>query len=467
MRITIVGAGFSGVALASALQRTAPAGTTVCLVGVEENFGRGIAYGGARPEHLLNTRARDLGVDPRSPQGFADWFSLGERGRAGFLPRQVYGEYLHEQVQAMASSDGGVSVHALRREVVAIDRGERALHVHLDDGAMLVSDRVVLAIGALPPPPLAGVGPRLALHPRYLGSPWQEDAIERIDRDARVLVVGTGLTLIDVVATLRQRGHTGRIDALSRHGLLPLRHDMQPLPALALPPNVLQALAGHDLRGLVRAVRSLSSVADVRALVDALRPYLQAFWRGLPDRQRGQFLRHVGAYWDVARHRLAPQPGEQLDETLASGQLRVRAGRLVRASRGENAVEALIRERGSRHVQRERYDVLVRATGLNTDVARTTHPLLSQMRDSGLVSADRHGLGLAVSDRFEVLDARGRGVRGLYCLGPLLRGKLWEITAIPELRAAAQQLAVRLLAPGPVQGEAVASRLYGPHSKGN
>ena len=458
MRITIIGAGFSGVALASALQRTAPAGTTVCLVGVEESFGRGVAYGAARPEHLLNTRARDLGLDPQAPQDFADWFSLGERGRAGFLPRQVYGEYLHERVQALTAGNPGVGVHALRREAVAIDRGERALHVHLDDGAMLVSDRVVLAIGALPPPPLAGVGPRLALHPRYLGSPWQEDAIERIDRDARVLVVGTGLTMVDVVATLRQRGHAGRIDALSRHGLLPLRHDALPPPALALPPNVLQALAGHDRGGLLRALRALSSVADVRALVDALRPYLQAFWRGLPDRQRSRFLRHVRAYWEVARHRLAPQAGEQLDGMLASGQLRVRAGRLVRASRGEDAVEALIRERGSRHVQRERYDVLIRATGLNTDVARTTHPLLSQLRESGLVSADRHALGLAVNDRFEVLDARGHAMRGLYCLGPLLRGKLWEITAIPELRAAAQQLAARLATPNAIRDETAAGR---------
>lgn len=461
MRITIIGAGFSGVALASALQRTAPEYTTICLVGVGESFGRGVAYGAARPEHLLNTRARDLGLDPQAPQDFADWFHLGARGRTGFLPRQVYGEYLQDRAQALAANKQGASVHALRREVVAIDRGERGLHVHLDDGAMLVSDRVVLAIGALLPPPLAGVGPRLAVDPRYIGWPWQEDALERIDRDARVLVVGTGLTMVDVVASLHRRGHAGPITAMSRHGLLPLRHDAQPSEPLALPPGVRQALASHDLRGLVRTLRSLSSVADPRALVDALRPYLQVFWHGLSDRQRSQFLRHLRAHWEVVRHRIAPQAAEPLDALLASGQLRVRAARLLRASRGEDAVEALIRERGNRHVQRERYDVLIRATGLNTDVARTTQPLLAQLRESGLVSGDRHALGLAVTDRFEVLDARGRPVRGLYALGPLLRGKLWEITAIPELRTAAQQLVARLLAPGVAQAEAGQRRKRG------
>lgn len=444
MRITIIGAGFSGVTLAQALKRTALATTTVYLVGVDGSYGRGVAYGEARPEHLLNVRARDLGLAPDAPGDFADWFSLGERGRQGFLPRQLYGDYLRDRLQGLLDGDG-VRVHEVRREAVAIDRRDQALHVQLDDGAAIVSDRVVLAVGALPPPTLAGVGPRLAISPRYIGWPWQEQAIDRIERDARVLVVGTGLTMADVVATLRHRGHRGRIDALSRHGLLPQRHHEAPLPPVELSPGVLQALAEGDLRALVQRIRTLSAVVDWRTLVDALRPHTQAFWQGLPDARRRRFLRHLRAYWEVARHRIAPAIADQLDELRASGQLRVQAGHLVRASRGEAGVEALIRDRGAAHVRHERYDVLVRATGLNTDVARTTHPLLAQLRESGVVSADRFELGLDTTGSFQVLDARQRPVPGLYCLGPLLRGSLWEITAVPELRVAATRLARHLV----------------------
>lgn len=446
MRITIIGAGFSGVALAAALKRSAPVDTTVYLVGVDGNYGGGVAYGDARPEHVLNVRARDLGLSPDDPENFADWFNLGERGRAGFLPRQLYGDYLRDRLHALASADG-VRVHEVRREAVAIDRFDGALHVQLDDGAAIVSDRVVLAVGAPPPPPLAGVGPRLAVHPRYIGWPWQERAIERIDPDARILVVGTGLTMADVAATLRQRGHRGRIDALSRHGLLPQRHAEQPLPVADLPPGVRQALAEHDLSGLLRRIRALSTVVDWRALVDALRPHTQAFWQGLPEPQRQQFLRHLRSYWEVARHRIAPAIAEQIDAMRAEGQLRVLAGRLVRAGIAENGVSVLLRERGATHVRHERYDVLLRATGLNTDVARTTHPLLAQLRESGTVAPDRHDLGLDTSDALEVVDAQGRPVPGLYCLGPLLRGRFWEITAVPELRVAASWLARALVEP--------------------
>ena len=445
MRITIVGAGFSGVALAAALQRRAPADAHIHLVGVDRGYGGGVAYGEARPEHVLNVRARDLGLAPDAPEDFADWFNLGDRGRNAFLPRQLYGDYLRDRVHGLLHADGA-QVHVVRREVVAIERLDRGFGVRLEDGAAIISDQVVLAVGALPPPPLAGVGPRLAIHPAYIGWPWQEHAIERIDPDARVLVVGTGLTMADVIATLRQRGHRGPIHALSRHGLLPREHAEQPLPVVELPPGIVQALAAHDLRELLRRIRALSKLVDWRALVDALRPHTQAFWRGLPEAQRRRFLRHLRPWWEVARHRVAPPVAAHIQALRESGQLRVIAGRLVRAGSAEDCVSVLIRLRGAADVHHERYDVLLRATGLNTDVARTTHPLLAQLRESGMLRADAQELGLDTSDGLEVLDARGRTVPGLYCLGPLLRGRYWEITAVPELRVAAERLAQALVA---------------------
>jgi len=430
MRISIIGAGFSGCVLATELARAAPAGVDIQLVGTPDSYGRGVAYGEARPEHLLNVRARDLGATSDHPGEFADWLSLTERARHSFLPRLVYGEYLHSRLHGAAQ----VSLAALARveqEAIAIQRDAGAFRIHLADGADFLSDVVVLTVGALPPQPLAGVGPRLAVHPSYLGWPWQNGldgtgAIDNVPPGARVLVIGTGLTMADVVTTLHRRGHRGPITALSRHGLLPNAHSEDPIAAIALPPTVLQALNSHDLRQLVRALRTLIPIVpDWRALIDALRPYIQGFWRGLPVPQRGQFLRHLRAHWEVLRHRLAP--------ALA------------------NEIEVLIRERGFAHASSEQFDVLIRATGFDTDLERTSHPLVAQLRDSGMLSADPLGLGINASPRFEALDGNGSVVRGLYALGPLLRAQLWEITAVPELRVAARTLARQLLAAAPAR----------------
>ena len=444
MRITIIGAGFSGSVLATELATPNDSDLDVCLVGVRETFGRGVAYGESRTEHLLNVRARHLGADAGNPAEFAEWLNLTERGRDSFLPRIAYGEYLRDRLDATQALSSNLT--CLEHEAVMLERQAGGFRVHLADGSDFFSDRVVLALGALPPQRLSGVGPRLAAHPRYIGWPWQDDAIDRIDADARLLIVGTGLTMADVATTLRRRKHRGEIVALSRHGHLPQRHLPEPSAQIELPPNVLHALRKHDMGGLVAAIRSLAPVVpDWRSVIDALRPHTQAFWQGLSRRQRARFVRHLRSYWEIFRHRLAPQIAAELDDLQVIGQLKVRAGRLLRAGLGQDAVEALIRERGQAHARNERFDVLIRATGFDTDVDRTTHPLMMHLRESGLATGDALGLGLEVSGHYEVLNGYGRAVPGLYCLGPLLRGRLWEITAVPELRVAARTLARRLL----------------------
>src|SRR5690606_25868858 len=133
----------------------------------------------------------------------ADWLNLGQKGREEFLPRLAYGEYLVDRLQKIKDRAGNLTL--LRHEAIAIDRIGDGFRVHLDDGSYFASDQVVLAMGALPPQRLAGIGPRLARNPRYIAWPWQEDALDQIDSAARVLIIGTGLTMADVATTLTSR----------------------------------------------------------------------------------------------------------------------------------------------------------------------------------------------------------------------------------------------------------------------
>jgi uncharacterized NAD(P)/FAD-binding protein YdhS len=446
--ITIVGAGFCGTALVRELVRQAgDARIRVTLVGVADTFGSGIAYGAARPEHLLNVRAKDLGIDPDEPAHFSDFLHLGDGGRLEFLPRLAYGDYLRTQLEE-AVDGAEIEIDRVGEEAVAIERAPGGgFRIFLASGEGIRSDTVVLAVGALPPQALPGIGPRLSVHPRYVGWPWQGNVLDHIDPDARILVVGTGLTMVDVAVTLEARGHRGQITAISRRGLAPQPHPVLPGTQLELPPNILRALREHDLRGVLRGVRQLAAVLDDwRRVIDALRPHLQPLWAGLSLEQRGRFLRHLRPYWEVARHRVAPEVYQRLQRLQADGRLQIRAARLLRARLVEDGVETVLRDRHADDASSAHYDVLIRATGLDTDVDRTSDPFVSSMREAGLVQADPLGLGLEVDAELRVLDAAGQAVRGLYCVGPLLRGALWEITAVPELRVAARRLVTQLLA---------------------
>lgn len=443
MRITIIGAGFTGTTLAIELATSFDTDLDIHLVGVASNFGGGVAYGDARSEHLLNARAGQLGAFAAKPADFAQWLNLSTRGHDAFLPRVAYGEYLLDRLHDAESTSTNLTT--LEQEVIEIDSvATGGYRIHLDDGISFFSDYVVLAIGALPPQRLAGVGPRLARDPRYVASPWQEGDLERIHADARLLLVGTGLTMVDVVTTLRRRGHRGKIVAMSRHGLLPQRHTEVPGDPIELPPILLQALRAHDLHAIVAAVRSVSRlVDDWRTLIDALRPHLQTFWGGLTTTQRARFLRHVCAYWEIHRHRMAPRAADDIEDALESGQLRLLKGRLLRAGIAGDAVSAVIRERGSPTAGKQMFDGVIRATGLDTDISRTTHPLIQHLAASGTILPDALGLGMRTSSYFEVLDADDRPVPGLYCVGALARGHCWELTAIGELRSAVYALSRR------------------------
>lgn len=450
MRIAIIGAGYTGTTLATELATSRDTDLDVCLIGAPGNFGGGVAYGDARSEHLLNARALQMGATADAPAGFARWLNLSERGKEAFLPRVAYGEYLLERLHEAERTSTNLT--SIEQEAIEIDRlGTGGYRVHLDDGQSLRADRVVLAVGALPPQRLAGVGPRLARDPRYLDTPWQSGDLQRIAPDARLLIVGTGLTMVDVIASLHRQGHRGEILALSRHGLLPLAHTESPADPIELPPSVLHALRAHDLHALTAALRALArAVEDWRAVVDALRPQIAAFWGGLTQVQRGRFLRHLRAYWEVHRHRMAPRAAETIAQAREEGRLRVMAGRLLRAGvaveGAEKAVYAVIRARGAVEAERLHFDGIVRATGLETDITRTTHPLIQHLLALGTLQPDPLGLGLRTSRCFEVLDATDAPVPGLYCVGALARGHCWELTAVGELRSAVRLLAQRLRA---------------------
>lgn len=444
MRITIVGAGYSGTALATQLAASVPDGVEICLVGEHASFGKGIAYGLARPEHFLNVRANDLGLDPDRPNDFADWLDLADSARHGFLPRAVYGDYLADRLDA-AVERAPASLSLMQEKVITIQRRHRGFRVFLADGSDFQTDLAVIAVGALPPRALPAVEPSLAVHPRYIGRPWSPEALEAVAPDARVLIVGTGLTMADVVISLRRQGHVGPITAISRHGLVPLPHKAV-RHAPITPPALLKALEQGSVRDLLQTLRAMARVGDDwRTLIDGLRPHVQAFWKKLGQSERARFLRHVKPYWEAHRHRIAPEVAQELASELERGGLTVEAAHLLNARLGREEVQTLVRPRGSEHAQARNFDVVVRATGFETDITKSNHALVAHLREAELLGPDPLGLGVRATDRGEVIDGQGDIVPGLYVLGPLQRGQLWEITAIPELRNAARWLAERLL----------------------
>ncbi|GAA1770962.1 FAD/NAD(P)-binding protein [Luedemannella helvata] len=394
--------------------------------------GAGVAYGAARPWHLLNSRAGAMSADPDDPGHFVTW--LRGRGIAAgpddFVSRRHFGRYLYASLEAAACAYPG-RLRLFDSPVARVATGPDGPALVLADGRLLRADRAVLAVGGSGGGQPAGLTEAGRSHPGYVADPWAPRALDAIPRGARVLLLGTGLTAIDVMLSLVEAGHGGPVTAVSRHGLLPRAHGAAG-PPVTLPHQT-------RLRPLMRQLRVAAAAhGDWRPVVDGLRPHLDALWTGFSAEEQDRFLRHVARHWEVHRHRMAPAVADRVEALRASGDLTVRAGRPARI---EPAGPGLLVTFADGH--QERYGAVVACTG-SCRLPEAAGPLLTTLLGDGLVRPGPHGLGLDVDAAGRLRDAAGRVNPRLWTVGPLRRGALWETTAVPEIRAQARALAEQL-----------------------
>lgn len=447
----IVGAGFSGVAVAVQLLRRLRGPAIVHLLNRSTRFARGLAYGTRSASHLLNVPAGRMGLDPDEPRGFVQF--LASHGVAAddsdFVPRKFFGEYLeHELERAQLDAAPGVELRMVAGEVLDLQEYEGGVRLLLDRAEPLDVSEVILAIGNFAPLPPCGASP-VWRGAAAINDPWRPQGLRDVPRDQAVLLVGTGLTAVDALLSLVDGGHTGPVTLLSPRGRLPHAHRDQhaPPPARSVPVPEAEVGARDLLRALRREVAAAAGEGhDWRDVLGGLRADTPAFWQRLDARGRAQFLRHLLPFWDTHRHRMAPAIARRLQEALARGQAEVLAGRLLALEpAADGQLRATWQPRGGAAPVARRFARIVNCTGPSTDLRRVGDALVVRMRETGSLAVDPHGLGLLVGDGYRVQRADGSLHARVRYVGPLLRAQLWEATAVPELRVHAAALA-RLVA---------------------
>ncbi|WP_343067847.1 MULTISPECIES: FAD/NAD(P)-binding protein [Hymenobacter] len=453
-----MGGGFSGSMLALQLARLPNQELIACDVHLVEPRpvpGPGLAYTARRPEYLLNVRSQFLSAFPDQPDHFLNWLRVTQASACenDFCSRQSYGRYLQQlisQVLEWPSSNGiRCKWHNLTAQAVTVAPDGQSARVKLSSGTEIHSDYVVLALGNFPPPPPTPADLRYLQHPAYHGNPWAQGALREIAADDTVLLIGTGLTAIDVLLGLRADGHRGQITVVSGHGRWPLAYQDEPTP---YPSFYAQELAGlSQVADVLKVVRRHVREAERlgigwQAVIDSLRPDLGRIWAAWPSVEQARFLRHLAGIWSVVRHRSPPQNAQALQQMLDAGLVRVERGR-VRAIEPETAGQGLVvtvqagtqqpaRPLTARHV--------INCTGPLLDYSRIQTPLVVGLREAGHLVPDALRLGIITNECGALLDAQGTASSVLFTLGPSRRPAYFESTAVPELRGQATELAQEL-----------------------
>ncbi|GAB2178408.1 FAD/NAD(P)-binding protein [Dongia sp. agr-C8] len=451
--IGVIGGGFTGALLALHLLRRCDEQDSIFLIEKARRFGAGLAYSTGNAHHLLNVRAGNMSAFSAEPDHFVDWLRrLPDQGGvppgpASFAPRGLFGAYIQQSLaEAIWRGQRGDRLTIVNDEAVGIEREVGGIALKLAVGRKLVVDTAVLAVGNFPPARSAGP---------VFGNPWDERALRDLDPQAPLLVLGTGLTMVDTVISLLDQGHMGSIQAISRRGLLPRQHvgaipDETGEIRLPKPWDFDPKPSGRSLVALTQAVRRTIDRAERagrgwRSVIDGLRPHSQRLWREMSLVERKRFLRHLRPWWDVHRHRGAPQVMARIAEARERGQLKIVAGKVVATEAGADTVSVEVKLRGGDTRAVYRGARLIDCSGLNSDCTTVDQPLLKQLLQAGLIRPDPLRLGIDVTDEGALIDGDGRPAADLFALGPITKGAFWEIIAVPDLRVACEAMAARLL----------------------
>jgi len=423
--VAIIGGGFSGTIIAAQLARR---GIASVLIDGTGRAGKGVAYSTTEPAHLLNVCAEGMSAWADKPDDFARRFEAEGGDRRGFAQRRLFARYLGDILDQAIS--GGVDV--IDGAATGAARSKGGWRIDFQGGETIEADALILAIGNQEPESLgvfAGAGER------YIRNPWGAEARAAVANLAETgeaaLIVGTGLTMVDLVLSLDSAGHNGRVVALSRRGLIPRAHaEFEPSPVEEM------NLPRGDLRALWRWLRRRSAEVGWRAAVDSLRPYSHSLWQSLDTDHQQRFLRHARPWWDVHRHRIAPEVAQTVAQMVADGRLEIVAGRIVSARGADRSLEVEYRKRGASSPQSDRFAYAFNCTGPLHSIGKTKDPLLRSLLDAGQVRPDHLSIGLEVDGH-----SRAMGGEHLWALGPLTKGRYWEIIAVPDIREQAAAVA--------------------------
>ncbi|MEA2663593.1 MAG: hypothetical protein QOI11_537 [Candidatus Eremiobacteraeota bacterium] len=444
--VAVVGGGFSGTLVALNATRLAPRPLRIALLDRRGAFGAGLAYAASHGEALLNVPAGAMGAFPDDPGEFVRWLR-DEAGidadalpSAPYAPRRLYGAYVGALLAA--AHRAGHTIDAIVADVADLRRETDGLACLDRHGKSLATGRhVVLALGTPPPPDPLPRMDGLLRDSRYRANPWLPLVGLKVEPGQSILVLGTGLTALDVIYELVAGGSTAHIYALSRRGGFPLAHAAQPSAPLPFAVRPLPT----TMRALLRAVRAAVAAngGDWRAVIDGLRLDAAELWAGLAAAERRRFMRHVRPFWNRHRHRAPQRVLAAKDALVAAGQVEIVTGRLVELRDAGDALEAVVAANGTRRTLRVAR--VVNCTGPGARYAPHDQPLVDALVRRGELCYDPDSFGLRADADARTIDAHGRAHADLWTIGWPMRGVRFETTAVREIRAHARDLAAALV----------------------
>lgn len=447
--IAIIGGGFSGTLIAIHLLNGSK-NVSVKLINCNYNAPLGPAYSTKQIEHLLNVPAGKMSAFPDQPGHFINWLKkqsafkhlITDTIEQEFIPRLIYGFYLNDITKEDFSNK---QFERITAKAINVNLANKEYEIILDNHSSIQAEQLVLAVGNfLPANPkiknVAFFGSR-----NYFQNPWTTDYLENLSSNNPILLIGSGLTMVDCVLSLKKNNFAGKIVAVSPRGYSPESHIKT-----STYPDFYIEIENKELSELFKIIRRHITIAKEKnmhwqSVIDAVRPYVQKIWISLSQKDRQQFVSHLRHIWGVARHRLPKKIYDIIDDLKEKGQLEIIGGRLQNIIQQNNIINVDILLRKNISIRTIQVARVVNCTGPQENYAELNDELIKNLLDKKLITTNKLNIGIQALPDGRVLNAEGEVSKKIYTIGSSLRAVLWETTAIPELRVQASAIAKQII----------------------
>lgn len=429
--VAIVGSGLSAQLTALSLHQQHPAVHIVMFEQHEPRTLKGLAYSSALPYQPLNVTAAKMSLFVQHDTHFTEWlydhyqqqYTIAELSES-FQPRNVYAQYCRQTLQAHIPN-----LTIIQQAVTNISHTPQAKVLSLASGETFNAHFVVLATGNADAPPLRGAA-------QYKGTVINQLAglsLDALQHYQHILIVGSGLTAVDILCSLYQANYRGSITVTSRKGLFPLAHKAHPNAVTAVdvsdvlhcPPTL------YHYFTTIRQYLKTHPNTDWRDYIDALRPHLPALWSKLSTADRKTFFARLKSQWEVHRHRMPQLSASIISSLIEAGTLRLEQGELTHST----ANSVTLSNGAVLHP-----DCIVNCTGQVTDISQQSE-LYRHLVAQQVVMPDELRLGIELSEMGEIVTPNHATDSRLFAVGSLWRAKDYEAIAARELRIQAQTVA--------------------------
>jgi uncharacterized NAD(P)/FAD-binding protein YdhS len=453
--IAIIGGGFCGSSILIQIIRQSRIPLELILINKDNPLSKGIAYSSYNPKHILNVPASKMSAFPDEPDNFINWVKSkpeyseydNEELNDRFMPRVIYGKYLKELFEnTLKELPANITLKIIEDEVTDVIPSETGSDIILKNGDPLKADKVILALGNFGPdhPRIKNTG--FYSSKKYFSNPWKKDTVEDLNDKDKILIIGTGLTMVDNVLSLLEKGFQGKIFALSTNGYFPLSHKKRKPYT-----DILDELhPPYSISGLYKIFRKhikyvLTHGITGEAVVDAVRPKTQEIWLSLSIDDKIRFMSHIRHLWGVARHRLPKEIFEQMQKLISDNKLQIIGGRIQDIEENNENITVSYKERKTQLIKELEVQRVINCTGPKTDLQKIDDMLVVNLLKRGLIMPDEMKLGINALPDGTIIQKDHSVSTKLFTIGSLLKGILWESTAVPELRTQTQSLANLLL----------------------